>query len=351
MARPLGNFTSKADYHYQTLRCNVDLLKMIQLGVSLFSAEGEVPPAHPDPSASNGSTYSNNLIPCPCSWQFNFRFSLHNEMYAQESIHVLERSGVDFSLHEKNGIDPLEFGSYLITSGLVLMEDVKWISFHSGYDFGYLLQILSCQPLPEDEADYRTLLDIFFPSLYDIKYIVRAINRAGSVNDSPLTSRSADLLNTICSKTNLGDIAKELNIARVGQVHHAGSDALLTGRVFFELLRTIFNGHIDNDLYLGQIWGLNGIGSPASAAAAAAFAIGHQQHGGGNSSSGGGGGAGSAANANGSNPYTNGGIAAPSTPDANHAGLVGGTPSRVTSNMGSLTPGGGGAFGAFQFGK
>ena len=57
MARPIGQFDGNADYHYQTLRCNCDLLKIIQLGLSFTDAEGK---------------------PCPecCTWQFNFKFSL-----------------------------------------------------------------------------------------------------------------------------------------------------------------------------------------------------------------------------------------------------------------------------------
>jgi len=31
VARPIGQFQGNADYHYQTLRCNCDLLKIIQL--------------------------------------------------------------------------------------------------------------------------------------------------------------------------------------------------------------------------------------------------------------------------------------------------------------------------------
>jgi hypothetical protein len=37
------------------------------------------------------------------------------------------------------------FGELMMTSGLVLMDNVRWISFHSGYDFGYLLKLLTCQ--------------------------------------------------------------------------------------------------------------------------------------------------------------------------------------------------------------
>jgi len=51
-----------------------------------------------------------------------------------------------------------------MTSGLVLMDDVRWISFHSGYDFGYLLKVLTCSALPADENGY-VLLPSLPPSL------------------------------------------------------------------------------------------------------------------------------------------------------------------------------------------
>jgi CCR4-NOT transcription complex subunit 7/8 len=43
VARPIGEFKSTSDYQYQLLRCNVDLLKIIQLGLTFFNADGKMP--------------------------------------------------------------------------------------------------------------------------------------------------------------------------------------------------------------------------------------------------------------------------------------------------------------------
>lgn len=51
-------------------------------------------------------------------------------MYAQDSIDLLLKSGIDFKRHGTDGIDVGDFGEWLTTSGLVFMEDVTWISFH-----------------------------------------------------------------------------------------------------------------------------------------------------------------------------------------------------------------------------
>lgn len=67
------------------------------------------------------------------------------------------------------GIDVQHFGELLTTSGLVLNDEIKWISFHSKYDFGYLLKTLTCTELPMDEGGFIELLQTFFPCIYDIK--------------------------------------------------------------------------------------------------------------------------------------------------------------------------------------
>lgn len=47
----------------------------------------------------------------------------------------------------------------------------------SGYDFGYFLKILTAMALPLHESDFHTLLGIWFPSILDMKYIHRAIDK------------------------------------------------------------------------------------------------------------------------------------------------------------------------------
>jgi CCR4-NOT transcription complex subunit 7/8 len=177
VARPIGEFRSTADYQYQLLRCNVDLLKIIQLGLTFMDEDG-------------------NTAPDYSTWQFNFKFSLtwvefscsflgfprfpsylwtsSEDMYAQDSIDLLTNSGIQFKKHEEEGIDPIDFAELLMTSGIVLMDNIKWLSFHSGYDFGYLLKVLTDQNLPADESEFFELLRIYFPTIYDVKYLMKS---------------------------------------------------------------------------------------------------------------------------------------------------------------------------------
>lgn len=53
--------------------------------------------------------------------------------------------------------------------GIVLMDNIKWLSFHSGYDFGYLLKLLTDRNLPLEENDFFESLRLYFPTVYDVK--------------------------------------------------------------------------------------------------------------------------------------------------------------------------------------
>lgn len=118
----------------------------------------------------NGNWYDG----CTC-WQFNFKFSLNDDMFAQDSIELLKNSGIDFDKFELHGIDIHLFGEFLMMSGLVLNDDVKWVSFHSSYDFGYLLKTLTFSSLPQEEAAFLELLHIYFPCIYDVKVTLNMI--------------------------------------------------------------------------------------------------------------------------------------------------------------------------------
>ena len=41
------------------------------------------------------------------------------------------------------------------------------------YDFGYLLKLLTCTPLPAEEAAFFELLHTYFPCIYDEKHMMR----------------------------------------------------------------------------------------------------------------------------------------------------------------------------------
>lgn len=217
VARPIGEFRSTADYQYQLLRCNVDLLRIIQLGLTFLDENGKTP----------GGAYT--------TWQFNFKFNLSEDMYAQDSIDLLQNSGIQFKKHEEEGIDPLDFAELLMTSGIVLMDNIKWLSFHSGYDFGYLLKLLTDQNLPHEESDFFDLLRLYFPTVYDVKYLMKSCKNL---------------------KGGLQEVADQLELERIGPQHQAGSDSLLTGMAFFKMREMFFEDNIDDAKYCGHLYGL-----------------------------------------------------------------------------------------------
>jgi len=216
VARPIGEFKSSSDYQYQLLRCNVDLLKIIQIGFTFYNEKGEQPQG------------------C-CTWQFNFRFNLGEDMYAQDSIDLLMGSGIQFKGHEEEGVDVVRFAELLFTSGIILDDEVSWLSFHSGYDFGYLLKILTNDSLPSEESEFFELLRLYFPRVYDVKYLMKSCKSL---------------------KGGLQEVSELLELERIGPQHQAGSDSLLTGAAFFKMREMFFEDNIDDDKYCGHLFGL-----------------------------------------------------------------------------------------------
>ncbi|KAL2939974.1 putative CCR4-associated factor 1-like protein 7 [Bienertia sinuspersici] len=182
--RPVGDFKNITDYNYKTLKNNVDMLKLIQLGLTFSDEKGNLP---------------------TCGTDKNIEM----------------------------GIDSNRFAELLMSSGVVLNDSINWVTFHSGYDFGYLLKLLTCRELPETQVGFFNLINIYFPVLYDIKHLMRFCNSLHG---------------------GLNKLAELLEVERIGMCHQAGSDSLLTSCTFMKLKENFFNGCTEK--YAGVLYGL-----------------------------------------------------------------------------------------------
>lgn len=218
IAHPIGQFPSLENFQYTLMKTNVDYLKIIQIGITLGDGKGNFPK------------------PC-CTWQFNFKFNLDEDMYTTSAIDLLQQSGIDFNKFNTDGIEIYEFTQLLYTSGLVMNNDVYYITFHSSYDFGYILKILTCKPLPLDDKEFMKTLHVLIPHFYDLKVMIDE--------------------NEQISCGGLQGLANELDVERVGPQHQAGSDALVTLKTFTALMKRFFNGDLVNKNFENKLYGLN----------------------------------------------------------------------------------------------
>lgn len=131
-----------------------------------------------------------------------------------ESIYLLEGAGIDFDILNRNGIRQSSFAESLIPSGLIFNENVTWVTFHGIYDFAYLLRLTTNMPLPESETVFFNELETYFINYYDTRQMINSYSWL---------------------KGSLTKIASSLDIERVGAVHQAGSDSLITGKLYHKL--------------------------------------------------------------------------------------------------------------------
>mmetsp|Transcript_10990 Transcript_10990/g.11032 ORF Transcript_10990/g.11032 Transcript_10990/m.11032 type:complete len:225 (+) Transcript_10990:193-867(+) len=203
------------DIQYQNIRHNVDRLKLIQVGITLSDGQGNFPPG-------------------VCTWQFNFEFDLNLDAYSEDSIQLLRQSGIDFDMHATNGISHFDFSELFTVSGLCLNEDITYITFHSGYDFAYLLKAATNLKLPETQDEFYKQLSVYFPIFYDIKFMVQGIDKF---------------------RGGLNRIAEEVGVKRYGRMHQAGSDSLVTLETFITIKNEEFSG-FELEKYANTICGL-----------------------------------------------------------------------------------------------
>ena len=213
----LDNITK--DFYYQSMKKNVDSLKLIQIGMTFTDKEGKFP-----------TKYKHH------TYQFNFKFDEEKDNFSEESINLLKNNGINFKKLKKNGIKAEKFAEKLISSGLVLNPKFHWISYHGSHDFAYLLKSLIKDKLPESEEEFMNLLKMYFPNFYDVRMMIK--------DDENLFHGG------------LNKLIANLKIKRKGINHQAGSDAIATVEAFHKLKE---NGDINDEkikTYRNVLYGL-----------------------------------------------------------------------------------------------
>lgn len=178
---------------YAALRQNCDHLRPIQLGISVADGDGTV----------RGT------------WCFNLLFNVWTDLYTEASMNFLAAAGLDFQRHASEGIDPVTIGPRLLASPLGGgASKHRWVTFQGAYDFGYMLRLLTGRRLPANLSYFEELQVSFFPNRYELR------------DELPRGS--------------LDSLLREFGVERCGTPHTAGSDALATLELYFQV--TISDG-------------------------------------------------------------------------------------------------------------
>ncbi|XP_050123158.1 putative CCR4-associated factor 1 homolog 8 isoform X3 [Malus sylvestris] len=126
---------------YQDLRFNVDSLKLIQLGITLFDDLGNI-----------GGT-----------WEFNFRgFDEETDPHVADSITLLKANGLDLEKFRKFGIDPEVFEEGFAEVLRMHRGRLLWVSFHGLYDSAYVMKLMTRKAMPSSPTEFAAMAGNLF---------------------------------------------------------------------------------------------------------------------------------------------------------------------------------------------
>ncbi|KAL4442279.1 hypothetical protein ABPG74_005620 [Tetrahymena malaccensis] len=209
-----GVLYQTAQTEYLKIKQNADNLNTIQIGLTFAKSDGTYPSA--------------------CTFQFNFAFNKDKDSCNKEAIKFLEESGIQFKDHARRGIQPADFAELMYSSGLLFNEDICWVTFHGGFDYCYFLKTLIDQKLPNTCKEFYEQQHHYFPLSVDVKLIIQEIDGFKYLG--------------------LEKLSKSLDLERIGPQHQAGSDSLMTMKVYFKLKE---REKINFESIKNQIFGLS----------------------------------------------------------------------------------------------
>ncbi|URD95571.1 CCR4-associated factor 1 [Musa troglodytarum] len=212
-------FCASEEERYADVKYNVDRMKLIQLGITLFDENGRTP--------WQG-----------CCWQFNFSdFDPSVHPSSPTSLELLRRSGHDLEGNRRNGIDGDKWSNVLRNKLFDRRYGSVYVTFHGLYDVAYVMKLITGgAPLPATLREFIAAARRVFGTLYDIKHIAKHCDG--------LSGREFGLTR----------LAQELRVEQDGIPHQAAYDSLSISRVFNEMKRRY---NIEgNERFVSVLYGL-----------------------------------------------------------------------------------------------